>query len=573
MTKGKYILALTLIGFAVYFNSLFNGFVWDDEEQILLNLPAHTISNFFQFFAGSTFNSGGASQLAGLYYKPMMTLFYSLLYTLFGPNAFFFHLFQLILHILNSILIFLMFGYFLKASTKNYLLPFLLALVFLVHPINVEPTVYIASLQDVLFFIFGVVLFILTIKSKMHYMKYIAVGALLLLMSLLSKETGAVFGLLIFIYIILFNIERLGSYIWAGGIAMGSYIILRFAIAGVAIQKHNLSPITRLDFSDRLISIPKIMFFNIKTFFYPNDLAISQHWVVSRISWSNFYLPLLVDFIFLATIAAGGIILYKIKSNLFKTYIFFLIWFIIALTFHLQLYPLDLTVADRWFYMPIVGLLGIIGVYLFLLLKKINNLHKTVSFVFYTALMIIIASLMLRTITRNSDWKDGYTLYSHDIAIAQNSFDLENNLGVELYRKGDLTQAKAHFENSTIIAPYWWTNWNNLAAILEREGDFNKAALYYEKAIANGNYYLAYENLANILAFHDDPAKAKKFTEQALTVLPNNPRLYFILAYTNYKLGDKQGALTAAQKSLILNPNYQPSLYIYQRLSQNLPIE
>ena len=63
--------ALFIIALAVYFFSLFNGFVWDDEEQIVNNAVIQNISNLPYFFTSSTFNTGGAG-LSGWYYKPQI---------------------------------------------------------------------------------------------------------------------------------------------------------------------------------------------------------------------------------------------------------------------------------------------------------------------------------------------------------------------------------------------------------------------------------------------------------------------------------------------------------------------
>src|SRR3989344_9474682 len=102
MKKYRFILLITLIGFILYANSLLNCFVWDDEEQILNNSLVHSVSNIPSFFKGGTFNVSGSPKLIGIYYRPLMTSFFSLLYTLFGPNPFFFHLFQVFIHTANS---------------------------------------------------------------------------------------------------------------------------------------------------------------------------------------------------------------------------------------------------------------------------------------------------------------------------------------------------------------------------------------------------------------------------------------------------------------------------------------
>ena len=186
LTPKKAIFILLGTGFLVYFNSLFNGFVFDDEYQVVNNELIRSLTNFPQFFRGSTFYFEGQSELQGTYYKPVMTTVYSVLYTLFGPRPLFFHFFQLLMHITNAILVFLSIKYLLYQETnKNHTLSsFLAALLFLIHPINQESVAFIADLQEILFFFFGIFALLLTIKG----FKILSIFPLLFL-SLLSKET------------------------------------------------------------------------------------------------------------------------------------------------------------------------------------------------------------------------------------------------------------------------------------------------------------------------------------------------------------------------------------------------
>ncbi|MDO8638124.1 MAG: tetratricopeptide repeat protein [Candidatus Daviesbacteria bacterium] len=563
MTKGKIIFILIIIGFVVYFNGLFNNFVWDDEEQVVNNVLVHSITNIPSFFSGSTFNTGGSGILGGLYYKPIMSVSYSFIYTIFGPNAFFFHLLQLTLHITNSIFVFLIFNYFFKKFKNGELTSFFLALIFLVHPINTEAVIYIASIQDVLFFFFGIFALWIII-TKTNSFKNLFISSFLLLFSLLSKETGFVFIPIILSYLFLFKKERLLSNIISMGGVLVFYSFLRFALAGIYFNKHGLSPITRMPIQDRIFNIPEIIIFYLKTFFYPLKLSIAQHWVIKSINYSEFYLPLSLSILFFILLIILAIYLKSKAKDLFKIYLFFFLWFIFGLGLHLQIFPLDMTVAERWFYLPEVGLLGIFGIICVHWAKKIRP-------IFLILIILLILGLSLRTIIRNTNWKDGLTLYSNDIVLTQGSFDLENNLGVELYRVGKFEQAKTHFENSTKIAPFWWTNWNNLGVMVEKE-DYKKALSYYQKAIENGSYYLAYENVAKLLLAQNKITEAKEFSEQSLKVLPNNPNLWLSLAYSEYKLGNKDQALYAAKNAFLLSPSQQ-TYYIYSRLKDNLPLE
>lgn len=564
MTKGKIYFLFIIIGFIVYFNGLFNNFVWDDEEQVVNNVLVHSIANFPSFFSGSTFNTGGSRSLGGLYYKPMMSVSFSFIYTIFGQNPFFFHLLQLTLHIINSIFVFLIFNYFFKKFKNGELISFFLALIFLIHPINTEAVIYVASLQDILFFFFGIFA-LWRVITKTDSFSNLIICSFLLLLSLLSKETGFIFIPIILIFLILFKREKIIPNIISVGTILLIYAFLRFILAGIYFNKHGLSPITRIPLLERIQNIPEIIIFYLKTFFYPLKLSIAQHWVIKSINFSEFYLPLFLSIIFFIFLIILAFYFKSKAKDIFKIYLFFFLWFIFGLGLHLQIFPLDMTVAERWFYLPEVGLLGMMGIICVYWAKKIKSILPIV-FIF------LILCLSAKTIIRNTNWKNGLTLYSHDILFTHGSFDLENNLGVELFRVGKFDEAKIHFENSTKIAPYWWTNWNNLGVMFEREKDYKKAFEYYQRSISNGSYYLAYENIAKLLFTQNKPKEAKEFIENSLKILPNNANLWLNLAYSEYKLGNKDQALQAAQNAFILSPSQQTS-YIYTKLKNNLPLE
>jgi len=568
------ITALILMGFLVYGYSLSNSFIWDDEEQIVNNALVHSLGNLPSFFSGSTFNTGGNQSLGGIYYKPLMTSAYALLYTTFGPRAFFFHLLQLLLHIASAIGLFWLFKHLLTLPDSKSpgplgtWLAWGLALVWLVHPLNAETVIYIAGLQDVLFLFFGLLALIAIIKPHKNTAARILWPASWLLLSLLSKETGLVFIFIILAYLLLFNRERLKPYLVSAMAAVGVYSLLRFALAGIYLQPPSLNLIARLPLLERLLNIPLIIIFYLQNFLWPNNLSIDQNWAITAPGWNTFWLPLLVIIVVLTLIAWGGIYLKKRSYPDWRLYIFFFAWLALGLGLHLQILPLDGTATSRWFYLPMVGALGLIG----LVLKQLQPINQKLKIAGLILASLIITALGIRTVDRTLDWHDGLTLYGHDIKNSSDSFHLENNYGVELFRHGQYQEAKQHFIKSTELLPQWWPNWNNLGAVYEREKNYNQAKESYQKSVANSDYYLAYENLANLLLWHYDLKEAQAFTDQSLLKFPYNAKLWQIKALIEYKLDNKDGALAAIQKSFSLSPT-QENYYIYSRLGQNLPLE
>ena len=74
-------------------------------------------------------------------------------------------------------------------------------------------------------------------------------------------------------------------------------------------------------------------------------------------------------------------------------------------------------------------------------------------------------------------------LYGHDIRYTKgDNANLENNYGVELFRAGNIAEAKAHFERSVALMDDWSVSQNNLGAVYEKEGDLEKAKAYYQRS-------------------------------------------------------------------------------------------
>ena len=430
LTTLKAIHFIILIGLIIYFNSLFNGFVGDDFGQLVDNPYVHTISNIPHFFFGGSFNDGSGG-VVGIYYKPLMVTFFSLIYSFFGANPFFFHLFQLSLHIANTILVFFLFKHFFKIN-----LGFILSLIFLVHPINNEAVVYISNLQDVLFFFFGMVAVLFSLKT--YSIKNFLLIIIFLLLSLLSKTTGLALLAIVFLGSLIFNHQLLKKNAIFLPLLFIFYIIIHILVVGIGFSKDQPFPIMRLSFLERLITIPSIIFFYIKMFVFPKDLAIGYQGVVKTISFENFYLPILVITSF---VSLWSLLLYIIKKNKdnLKKLLFFSVWFVIGLLFHIQIIPLDFVVADRWFYFPIIGLLGIIGIAITIIKVDIKKYGLLVILL----PIIIISILSIRSFIRNLDFKDGLTLASHDTQIVKDSYSLYAYYGVELYNAARYDEAIA----------------------------------------------------------------------------------------------------------------------------------
>jgi hypothetical protein len=301
------------------------------------------------------------------------------------------------------------------------------------------------------------------------------------------------------------------------------YSYLRFEVAGLTTHTDPTTQIARATTDIRLLTVPLAATTYLIKFVYPSRLTVTQDWVVSEASFFEFWAPLAALLILI--IAAAGYAWLKRD----RWFVFFAILTTLSMGLHSHLLvPIDGTVADRWFYLSSFGLIGLLTAVVFDNVKSRPALCGLIA----GLLIAIIIAFGVRSHQRTLDWRDGYTLYSHDLALLPDSFDLQNNLGVELFRRGNIAEARVHFERSVELAPHWTTNWNNLGAAYQRQGDIARAEAAYFKSVQNGAYLLAYENYAGLLLTENKITEAREFLEQrALPRFPGSARLQEFARY------------------------------------------
>ena len=241
----KAIVILISIGFVVYFNTFFNGFVLDDWLQIVNNAYTHSFGNCISFFFGL-----GSDKFP--YYRPIHACMHSLLFSVFGPSPFYSHLLQVCLHVANASLLFIVLKQFFKAG-----LAFIIALIFLIHPINSETVNYISALQDTLYFFFGMLSFVIIYMFRLTY-KSLFLSSFLLLLSLFTKEAGILFILLINLYILLYKQKRKNFLIYflSSCAIFAIYFIFRLSFSTTQISIPSLYPIFEASTITRFQTMP-----------------------------------------------------------------------------------------------------------------------------------------------------------------------------------------------------------------------------------------------------------------------------------------------------------------------------
>ena len=126
-----------------YLNILFNGFVYDDDSQVMHNPYVRSFQHLKEIFTTHVWSFRGLTSV-GNYYRPMMTLGYLFCYKLFGMRAYGFHLVSLLLHVLIVCLVFVL----TERLTGDRVWAFVAGALFALHPVHTESVDWIAAVTD-----------------------------------------------------------------------------------------------------------------------------------------------------------------------------------------------------------------------------------------------------------------------------------------------------------------------------------------------------------------------------------------------------------------------------------------
>ena len=144
------VLLVFIIGVAIFYgNTLQNGFVHDDHGQVEQNTYVHSFSSLPKVITGCIWESAVGNCKATYYYRPLQSFSYMLAYQIYS-SPWIFHLVNLVYFTLTVFLIFVL----VRLLTKNFLISFFSALIFLIYPLNNEVVNWIATVPELLYVIF-----------------------------------------------------------------------------------------------------------------------------------------------------------------------------------------------------------------------------------------------------------------------------------------------------------------------------------------------------------------------------------------------------------------------------------
>ena len=552
---GLPIAILIFITLSVYYNSLSNGFVFDDYAVIVENKHIKDFSGSLPaFFNNSYFTIAGGEGS----YRPIATLSYFVIHSFAGLDPFYFHLSSVLLHALNVILVYLFFFLMLGDRFKAILG----GLLFACHPVLTEPVDCIAFNEDLLaafFFLSALNLYVKCMANGAAGPAYL-LSLLCYLCGLLAKEMAITLLPIMLLYDLTFG-ENSGQplsikYILGTvksrwliylGYALISiiYLVLRFVIfthPADGVKPHFG------DLFERLLYLPNHIFSFVKLAILPLDLKVEYVFSYPQSFWD---VSQLIGFVFVTGLVVSSFFLFRH----FKEIIFGIWWFLITLFPVYNIVQIFNPIAERYLYLPIIGFCLVVPIILFGIFSRASTRALTANM---AALFVVLAMLGVyatTTVARNRDWKDGFTLWSKTVIQSPDSGVAHGSLGRAYQEQGLLKEAVVAYETAIRLMPNHYKAYYNLGVVYDQKGELSKAVDNYKKSIRiYSGFANAHFNLANIYHKRGLTDDAIRHYIKVIELVPDDVEARNNLGVAFAAQGNLNQAILAWQKVLQIDP-------------------
>ncbi len=585
-------LALAVLTIAAYSSIRDSGFV-NFDDNLFASQNAYVQSGLNWNSIGKAFSFELAKQSG---WVPLTWLSLMLDTQIFGVNASGYHLTNLLFHMLNTILLFLV----LHRMTRTLWPSAFVAALFAIHPLHVESVAWIAERRDVLSAFF----MMLTLGAYSYYVEQrnLTRYAFVLLFFILSLMAKPMLVTLPFVLLLL-DYWPLGRLSEAGPVQKIQAEVLKPGVFGKpkkkAGKKVNAKEIPEVEkpvepgipagakYKWSLIYpllIEKIPLFvvaillSIVTFaaaqsegfiteaiplgarignafisyvaymgkmIWPVNLAVFYPYPEKVIPWQVFGSILLLIGITLA-------VLWRAKRSPYLATGW--LWYVGTLVPVIGIVQLGAqAMADRYTYVPLIGLFIMVAWGIPELLKKVNYRKEML----WTASVFCLLCLSILTWIQVGHWRSGFTLFDHTLKVTDNNWLAYDGRCAANNEIGNHRQALDDCDRALRIKPRYVTAYNSRGIACSALGNYRQAIEDYGRAIEiRPDYADAYYNRGAAYMGIGDYAKAIENYGRAVKINPGHADAYNNMGIAYAGLGDYGKAIENYDRAVKINPSH-----------------
>ena len=547
---------LVLVTIGVYWPVMRHHFVYYDEE-VYVTSNVHVQKGLtWENIKWACFNPVGNN------WHPLTIWSHMADCQLFGLKPWGHHLTSVLLHALNTVLVFL----FLRSLTGALWRSALVAALFGLHPLHVESVAWVAERKDVLSTCFGLLSLIFYARygrkrlavenrdikaqgvSAPRAFDYL-LALIFFALGLMSKPMLVTwpFVLLLLDY---WPLERFkGKSAWRLVTEKIPFFALAVAasVVTVVVQKRTGAVVAAealplgVRSGNALISYCRYL----GKLFWPTDLAVFYphpgFWPLEKV------------------LLAGGLIvglsvLFFVQRRRYPFLLMGWLWFCGTLVPVIGLVQVGgQAMADRYSYIPSLGVLVIAVWGVYELTKSWH--YRAVALSLAGAAAIVLCLVLTRQ--QLGHWKDGEALFRHALEVTENNYLARLGLGSALDEKGQIDAAIKEFQEAIRLKPDYAHAHNNLGSALYEKGQTDKATREFQEAIRlKPDYAEAHNRFGVTLVRKGQSDAAIREFQEAIRLKPDYAEAHGNLGGALVRKGQIDEAIRELQEAIRLKPDY-----------------
>jgi len=464
-----------------YLNILINGFISDDDTQVMQNPYIRSFRYLKEIFTTNVWSFTGVA--ATNYYRPMMTLGYLICYKLFGMRAYGFHLVSLLLHVLVVCLVFVL----TERLTGDRVWAFVAGALFALHPIHTESVAWIAAVTDLELTVFYLLTFGLFLAVARpgggRSERTLAAMAFAFILALLSKEQAMTLPALATVYEHFYREDRsetsfsqkLARYgvLWVVSVA---YVLFRIQFLGALAPRENLPHLTPQGI---VLSAIALVGQYVGKLLWPVRLCF---YYTFHPSTSLFDLRVLAGLLVLLALAALFLVCWRSRERNLRFASFGIVWFFATLAPVLNPHWMASSVfTERYLYLPSVGVAWLVGL-------GASKLWSRTAAGSAQRRALVLAGFAVgglfaaRIVTRNRDWNNDLVFYTRTIDLEPEAYPVLNDLGTVYWHERAWDKAESVWRGVLARDPDNFEALNNLGLVAGRKKQYPEATEFFQRA-------------------------------------------------------------------------------------------
>jgi Flp pilus assembly protein TadD len=496
-------------------------------------------------------------------WHPLTWLSHMLDVQIFGMNAGGHHLTSVVLHVANTLLLFVALRAMGAADGRSALV----AVLFGVHPLHVESVAWVAERKDVL----STTFLFLALVAYAAYVKRPSVGryarvAGAFVLGLMCKSMLVTFPFILLLLDV-WPLRRLAlggtarpAALASGDRALGlararpAHLLLEklpLVVFSVAVSVITLGAqrgaigVIDAPLSRRAANAALAYVTYLRKMLWPVDLSCFYPYP-KELSWWAVGAAVLV----LAGMSVAAIAQCRTRPYLFVGWF----WFVGMLVPVIGLVQVGAqALADRYTYVPLVG------VFLALVwgASDVCARWRVRRGYHYVAASAIVVACMASTWFQVARWRDGGTLFRHALAVTRDNYLASFQVGAQLDTDGDLAEASRYYAAALRMKPDYADPHNNLGLILAKQGNAAAALAHYDVALALAPFYAdAHYNRGLLLQKSGRLDEALEEYRRTLAIRPSDVKAHSNLGVILQARGELEEAETHLLEAVRLEPGH-----------------